>query len=363
MTENKKIKHPLKSIYFYLTEDCNLKCRHCWLAPGYQPGITSDRYLSFDLFRSILNQARQLGLSDLKLTGGEPLLHPQIADLLNFVRKEDLRLSLETNGVLCTPELSEKIKSCKEPFVSVSLDGSTAETHEWVRGVKGCFAEALDGIRNLSRAGIKPQIIMSIMHHNKHQLEELVQLAVRLGAASVKFNIVNPITRGKKMYLAGEVPDIEELIDLGEWVENDLSKSYPLDIHYSHPMAFQPLGKILGNNGTGCSACGISSILGVLSDGSYALCGIGESVQELIFGNAGTDNLIEIWNRTAILNDIRSSLTHKLEGICGKCLLITKCSGYCIAQNYFMSKNLYAPFWYCESAYEKGLFPLSRLKE
>ena len=64
------------------------------------------------------------------MTGGEPLLHPQIQEMLEFIRTEDLRLTVETNGVLCTPELTAKMAACKNPFVSVSLDGSDAETLE-----------------------------------------------------------------------------------------------------------------------------------------------------------------------------------------------------------------------------------------
>jgi MoaA/NifB/PqqE/SkfB family radical SAM enzyme len=64
--------------------------------------------------------------------------------------------------------------------VSVSLDGSDAETHEWVRGVEGCFEAALQGIRNLVAAGIRPQLIMSLMRKNVGQIEPLVRMAESL---------------------------------------------------------------------------------------------------------------------------------------------------------------------------------------
>ena len=165
MNENITIekKYPLKQIYFYLTEGCNLACRHCWIAPKYQSGDNSYPALDFDLFRLILEQAKPLGLTTVKLTGGEPLLHPQIHDILEFIRMDSVALTIETNGVLCTPKLAQDIAACKRAFVSVSLDGVDAEIHEWVRGVKGCFEAALDGIRNLVSVGFKPQIIMTAM--------------------------------------------------------------------------------------------------------------------------------------------------------------------------------------------------------
>jgi MoaA/NifB/PqqE/SkfB family radical SAM enzyme len=55
---------------------------------------------------------------------------------VEVIRTEGLRLTVETNGVLCTPELAAKLKATsKNPFVSVSLDGADAETHEWMRGL------------------------------------------------------------------------------------------------------------------------------------------------------------------------------------------------------------------------------------
>jgi SynChlorMet cassette radical SAM/SPASM protein ScmF len=302
-----------------------------------------------------------LGLTGVKLTGGEPLLHPQIREILEFIRAEDLRLTVETNGVLLTPELAWDMASCRNPFVSVSLDGADAETHEWVRGAVGCFEAALEGIRNLVKAGLKPQVIMAIMRRNKDQIEPLVYLAESLGAASVKFNIVQPTARGEQMHAAGEALSIEELAELGRWVESTLPVSTRLPLYYSHPAAFKPLGKMFGNNGDGCGVCGILGILGVLGNGSYALCGIGETVPELVFGHAATDRLEDVWNHTRVLKDLREGLPDRLEGICGGCLMRGVCLGSCVAQNYYHSKNIWAGFWYCEEALKRGLFPDSRI--
>jgi len=93
-------KYSLGQIYFYLTEGCNLRCRHCWIAPKYQTEGHSYPSLALDFFQSIVKQAKPLGLARVKLTGGEPLLHPQIHEILECIRTENLPLTLETNGVL-----------------------------------------------------------------------------------------------------------------------------------------------------------------------------------------------------------------------------------------------------------------------
>ena len=271
---------PLKTIYFYLTEGCNLRCRHCWLGPKYEAGEPRGQCLDVELFRSIVSQAKPLGLATVKLTGGEPLLNPAIEQILDIARQENLRLTMETNGVLCTPALAGRIASCRQPFVSISLDGADAATHEWVRGVEGCFEAALQGIGNLVAAGLRPQIIMTLMRRNADQIEDLLNLASSLGASSVKLNMVQPTARGVEMHRAGETLSVAELIRIGEWIERDLSRRAPLPVIDPRPAAFRPLGRIFGQDSTGCGTCGILNILGVLADGSYALCGIGEHVPE-----------------------------------------------------------------------------------
>ena len=353
--------YPLTNIYFYLTGGCNLRCRHCWIAPKYQPEGTTYSSLDFDLFCSIVEQGKSLGLEGVKLTGGEPLLHPDIHRIINYIRGEDLCLTIETNGTLCTPELAGEIKKCKKPSISVSLDGANAETHEYIRGVDGCFEAALQGIRNLSKEGLKPQLIMSIMNRNKDQIEKVVRLAESLGAGSIKFNIVQPTERGVKLHEAGDTLSVEELIELGRQVEMELSKKTPLRLFYSHPHAFRPLSRMLGDDRGSSGVCGIFEKIGVLSDGSYALCGIGESVKDLTFGHSEKDSLGEIWKNTDVLKQIREGLPEKLEGICGDCLMKGVCLGSCLAQNYYQTKNLWSPFWYCEEARKKGLFPERRL--
>jgi SynChlorMet cassette radical SAM/SPASM protein ScmF len=362
-TDIKQTEYPLHNLYFYLTEGCNLKCRHCWIAPEYQAPEKPVPALDTAVFRDIIEEAKPLGLQCVKLTGGEPLLHPEIEKILEIITAEELRLTMETNGVLCTPEMASLLRaSGKKPFVSVSIDGSEAETHEWVRGVEGCFEAAIDGIRNLVNVGFKPQIIMTVMRRNRDQMEPLVRLAESLGAGSVKFNIVQPTARGEKMHEANETLSIEELIETGRWAEVTLSNSTDLRVVFHHPPAFKPLGNMLGENGNGCGRCSILRVLGVLSDGSYAMCGIGEAIPELIFGRAGKDRLKDVWQDNSLLQELRAGMPDRLKGTCGECVMKEFCLGNCMAQNYYTNRDLWSPFWYCEEARSKGLFPESRLK-
>jgi SynChlorMet cassette radical SAM/SPASM protein ScmF len=349
----------LNLIYFYLTAGCNLACRHCWLAPGFD--VDGSRYpvLPIELFEAAIREAKPLGLSGVKLTGGEPLLHPQIIQLLEIVRREELRLTIETNGMLCTPAIAQEIAKSPDRFVSVSIDGADAEIHEWIRGVPGCFEKAKQAVRSLAEADTPPQIIMSIMRGNADQVEAVVRLAEELGASSVKFNIVQPTARGERLHEKDGALSVAELIQLGRHVEMDLASPTRLQLFFDYPLAFRSLSSMA--RGDGCDVCGILGILGVIPTGHYALCGIGEHIPGLVFGQVGAANLEEVWMEGEVLQELREGMPGRLGGVCTRCLMRHRCLGSCIAQNYYDAGTLWAPFWFCQQAEDAGLFPASRL--
>ena len=351
---------PLSQLYAYLTEGCNLACRHCWLSPIFD---TQGKHhmLSFDIFRTAVEEAIPLGLNTVKLTGGEPLLNPEIVTFLHYLRNQNLRLVIETNGVLCAPEIAREIADSQNPFVSVSIDGANAETHEWVRNVPGCFDEAMQGIRNLVNEGIRPQIIMSLMCCNGDQVDDVVRMAEDLGAGSVKFNIVQPTGRGEVVRDAADGLEIEELIELGRYVDMELSQTTDLQLIFDYPLAFRPISRMAKKGGM--NTCGIQTILGLTPFGEYALCGIGERVPELVFGVVGKDKLEDIWSNNSTLTVLRDNLSDHLQGICSRCIMRHQCQGSCIAQNYYRTGDLFGSYWFCERASELGIFPTSRLEK
>jgi len=344
---------PLRQLYFYLTEGCNLACRHCWLAPKLD--ATGNHYptLPIELFETAIREAKPLGLSTVKLTGGEPLLHPHFTHLLKIVRREELGLRIETNGLLCSPEIAAEIAKSPKRFVSVSIDGVDAATHERIRGIQGSFQAALQAVENLAAAGIRPQIICTLMRSNAGQVDTMVSMAEKVGAASVKFNVVQPTARGEKLHEVQETLSIAELIKLGRHVERELAPMTKLRLLFGYPQAFRALSRIA--NGDGRGVCGILGILGVLAVGSYALCGIGKQVPDLVFGEVGKDQLEEVWQRHPILTELRAGLPERLEGICALCLMKHRCLGSCVAQNYYSKGRL------CKQAEEARLFPISRM--
>jgi len=138
-------------------------------------------------------------------------------------------------------------------------------------------------------------------------------------------------------------------------VERELPPTTKLRLHFDYPAAFRALSHIA--SGDGCGVCGIDGILGALATGEHALCGIGEQLSELIFGRVGQDRLEEVWSNNPKLNAIRNDIPARLTGVCGRCLMTGRCLGGCVAQNYYRSHDMFAPFWFCEEPERGGTVP------
>jgi MoaA/NifB/PqqE/SkfB family radical SAM enzyme len=163
---------PLNSFYFYLTSGCNLACKHCWISPTFQPHGTTGGHLDYQLFELAIEEGLPLGLSHVKLTGGEPLLHPDFVRMVDFLYQKSLGLTIETNGTLLTHDLARFLwNRSRSGFISVSLDGSGAVTHDRFRGVSGSFEKACEAVAYLAEVGFKPQVIMTI--HSEHVIGKI----------------------------------------------------------------------------------------------------------------------------------------------------------------------------------------------
>ena len=166
--------YPLHAIYLNLSDRCNLRCQHCWLSPETIPCFpeTSAKYgsekgsLSVSIMREVIGQAKPLGLHTVKLTGGEPFLRSDVIDFVSLFHGEGLNVDIETNGTLVDRSTARSLVELGVRGLSVSLDSADPEEHDWFRGVRGAFAGAIRGIRNLVEENMRTQIIMSLWKKN-----------------------------------------------------------------------------------------------------------------------------------------------------------------------------------------------------
>lgn len=347
----------LGNIYLYLTQGCNQACRHCWLSPKFDEDGSKYPVLTFDHIKVAIEEGKGLGLKSVKLTGGEPLLHPEFINIVKYLRENGLNVLLETNGLLLDNE--DMIEAIQHVDSSISLDGVNAETHDWMRGVSGSFDKLMENFEKLKFYGAFVQLIMTVMKRNVDQVEEMILNASNWGmVSSIKFNVLHPMGRGKNVHLQDLTLDVREILELGRRVEENLSNKYNMSLIFDYPLSFS-IPRIVKAR-RNC-VCDILHIIGLIPGGYYALCGVGEFIPELVFGKI-EDGLKNVWENNQVLKDLRAGLPKKLEGICSRCKLSNLCLGSCVAQNYFNAKNLWAPFYLCEELYESGEFPAYFLK-
>ena len=356
----------LRAFYLYLTACCNLRCRHCWVSPVHEDEtLKPDLYIDPEALKEAVREGKKLGLSSAKLTGGEPTLHPYFREVVTHLTEEGLSLNMETNGTLITPDLARFLREeSNVSFISVSIDSPDPAGHDRFRGVKGAFRRALAGLDDLVEAGYDNcQVIMAVHNENRHQMAELVELAAEHGAGSVKFNPVTPTGRGIDMHEKGEALGFLEQLEMADYINNGLRPNSRIPVIRPMPPALTPLDELRRMNGR-CGDCGVTGILGFVGNGDIALCGIGQTVPELIYGKLGVDSIRDIWLQNPVIQGLRRDLedVEGYPGICGSCIHAKSCRTGCVANNYVQNGRLVSPQWLCQEAVDAGIFPKTRMK-
>jgi MoaA/NifB/PqqE/SkfB family radical SAM enzyme len=145
----------LRIVAWEVTRSCNLNCVHCRASSQFG---SYPQELDTVEAKKVLDQIKEVGQPIIILTGGEPLLRKDIFTLADYGTKKGLRMVMGTNGTLITPDITKKIQDSGIKRVSISLDGSTRESHDAFRQVDGAFDRAIKGIAYLKERGIEFQI-------------------------------------------------------------------------------------------------------------------------------------------------------------------------------------------------------------
>jgi AdoMet-dependent heme synthase len=184
-------------IAWELTRSCTLSCRHCRAAAERGP-YTGE--LTLAEIRQTIDNIAGAGYNPIMiLTGGEPLLRPDILDIIRHARAAGLRPVLATCGALLTPERARDLRAAGIERISISIDGPDAASHDAFRGVPGAFDAALRGMEAARAAGLGFQVNTTVTRGNADQLEDILGLAVRLGAEAFHPFLLVPTGRGREM--------------------------------------------------------------------------------------------------------------------------------------------------------------------
>lgn len=157
------VRHPVL-LNYYVTYRCNAKCSFCdiWEKPS--------PYVTVEAARRNLRDARRLGVRVADFTGGEPLLHRELPELLRLARAEGMITTVTTNGLLY-PKRAQELRGLVD-MLHFSLDSADRATHDAGRGV-ACFDFVLESIRVAKELGEKPDILFTVFPENIHDLERV----------------------------------------------------------------------------------------------------------------------------------------------------------------------------------------------
>ena len=145
---------------------CNFKCIHC-----YNQDLET-RFLNIDMFKKIMNQLVENGCKSITLTGGEPLLHPNFAEMYKFCADKGLKISLFTNGYFIDKYI-ELLKAYKPKKVEISLYGTNNNTYEKICKIKEGFDKVIANIKLLVENNINLKLKTIVMQQNFCEFDEM----------------------------------------------------------------------------------------------------------------------------------------------------------------------------------------------
>lgn len=201
----------------FVTDRCNLRCKMCGVCEHEGPRETRPE-LTTEEWKAVIRSLVKLKTSIVSISGGEPLLRPDIFEIIRYGSENKLAVHMCTNGVLLDRDKALKLAESGVDAVSVSVESPDREVHETLRG-PNTFDRTIEGIRLLREVapGVRIGINYLITAINYRDMEKMIPFAESLGVHQIKFAPIhtNLLHRRKRLDLYGNLlfgeEDLEEL--------------------------------------------------------------------------------------------------------------------------------------------------------
>jgi len=220
------------AIAWEITRACAFACRHC--RAEAQPR-RDPRELTTDEALRLIDQIREFGDPILVVTGGDPMMRPDLLDVLGYAVERGLRTSLTpTTTRLVTPRALRGVRDVGVRRIAISVDGPSSDVHDAFRGFPGSFDIAISIARSAADAGLSFQVNTAVSRYNLHLLGELSELVARLGAVQWSLFFLVPTGRAN----AADMISPEEHERVFHWIYG-LSQQAPFDIKSTAAPAYR----------------------------------------------------------------------------------------------------------------------------
>ncbi|MFQ5672518.1 MAG: radical SAM protein [Nitrospinales bacterium] len=337
------------SISWNLTKRCNLNCAHCYLDADFRGGLRTDELNTQECFRVIDQIAEVNPNAFLILTGGEPLLRPDIYEIIRYAADKKFMVVLGTNGTMINDVIAKKIKAAGTHGVGISIDSMDPAKHDTFRGVDKAWKNSMKAFDILNETGVDFLLQMSVSDMNYTEIPEVVAFAEKVGA--IAFNLYFLVCTGRGQ---GNT-DISN-----EAYEQALKTLYRLQMEYKGRLMINSkcapqYKRVVYENDpdsvytrTYSGGCPAGTHYSRISpEGNLTPCPfIAESV-----GSLKTSTFKELWTEAPLMRELRNR--KNLEGKCGTCEFSSMCSG-CRARAFAETGNYMAEDPSCD--YEPGKY-------
>ena len=309
-------------IQWHLTERCNLHCRHCYQSGGQEDELTlaEKRALLDEIADMLTGWEACHGIRfapSFTITGGEPLLSPDLFIVMDEIAAAGYEQSLLTNGTLVTAETAARLAAVGVAGVQVSIEGPE-EIHDAIRGA-GSFAAAVAGVGYLLGSALQVTLNATLSRLNAHHLEGMLALAASLGVQRLGLTRLVPYGQGR-----GISAEMLTQAEARRLYETAFAAARPgLQIVTGDPVAAR-LGESTGHDpdSVPCGGCaaGVSGLT-IMADGTILPC----RRLAVPIGNVRIDSLREVWATSDVLARLRDK--RQYGGKCAACHHWSVCRG------------------------------------
>jgi AdoMet-dependent heme synthase len=335
------------SISWNLTKRCNLNCDHCYLDADFRGGLRSDELDTQQCFKVIDEIAEVNSNAFLILTGGEPLLRPDIYEIIRYAADKKFMVVLGTNGTLINRENAIKIKEAGAHGVGISIDSMDPVKHNKFRGVHQAWEHSMEAFKVMNEVGIDFLLQMSVSDMNYKEIPDVVAFAEEIGAVAFNLYFLVCTGRGQGNTDISNAAYEEALKMLYEqqmkykgrlMINSKCAPQYKRVVYENDPDSVYTR-----TYSGGCPAA--THYSRISPEGNLTPCPfIEESV-----GNLKTNSFKDLWENAPLMKELRNR--KNLEGKCGTCEFSAMCSG-CRARAFAETGNYMATDPSCD--YEPG---------
>ncbi|MBP7461092.1 MAG: radical SAM protein [Candidatus Delongbacteria bacterium] len=334
------------SVFIAITGRCNLNCKHCNVGDHQNRNYYE---LTTAEWKKFIDELESLKVFQMRISGGEPFVREDIFELFDYIQARPFWMDINTNAILVDKEAAQRIGQYpRVGNILVSLDGSTADVYEAMRG-RGTFPKAIKGIEQLVKYNRRRvSFYCTVTRTNMHDIENMIKLVKSWPSAGIKFNHMIPggnadtharemcLTDRERRKLSEKMVEYKEKYGI---VSGTILDTYNMfkdfEKRYEAVKDQNPQPRWV----SGCNS--IRHDITVRFEGNVTPC---DRLSHMVCGNIRNQSFQDIWYNSPLLNEFRRRMKITLAEFeeCKNCKYNCLCSGGCPSVPYSMGKGIFS---------------------